>query len=67
MTFVDKPGKLLADEVRRARGTGMEIVIVHENDEIQGGCAFSRRAAARIRLRARTALTEMRHSVVRAP
>ncbi|KAL1499729.1 hypothetical protein AB1Y20_012416 [Prymnesium parvum] len=41
-TFVGPPGNELADEVRTARKRGVEIILMHENDEARGGCPFSR-------------------------
>ena len=41
-TFVDELGHVLVTEVRCARANGIPIVLIHENDEEQGGCAFER-------------------------
>ena len=45
--FVDEGGTRLAEEVRRAMSRSLSIVLIHENDPVRGGTAFSRRALAR--------------------
>ena len=35
-------GELFANEVRAARANGFQMVMVHENDEADGGCEFAR-------------------------
>ena len=39
---VGDKGELFANEVRAARANGFEMVMVHENDEADGGCEFAR-------------------------
>ena len=41
-TFVGDSGMQLADQVRKVRAAKMPIVMVHENDQQRGGCAFER-------------------------
>jgi len=41
-TFEGQAGAHLAGEVRRARGTGIAILLVHECDSERGGCQFSK-------------------------
>ena len=39
---VGDKGELFANEVRAARANGFQMVMVHENDEADGGCEFAR-------------------------
>jgi hypothetical protein len=41
-TFVGESGARLAAQVRAARGLGLNMVTVHENDPQKGGCEFPR-------------------------
>ena len=46
-TFLGADGEALAQEVRRMRGDGIVIVVVHENDGGLGGCPFRRYVCTR--------------------
>jgi len=41
-TFVGVKGQRLLHEVQKARASGIEILLVHENDAACGGCPFER-------------------------
>ena len=41
-TFVGEMGQKLMEDVRMARVSGVEIILVHENDSERGGCLFDR-------------------------
>jgi len=41
-TFIGPAGHVLADEVREARRSNVEIVLAHENDEGRLGCPFAK-------------------------
>ena len=41
-TFVGPAGEALADEVRAALKVDMPLLMLHENDEANGGCPFAR-------------------------
>ena len=41
-TFVGPEGEALADEVRAALKVDMPLLMLHENDEANGGCPFAR-------------------------
>jgi len=41
-TFLGDQGAQLAEELRRARAAGFPVVMLHENDEENGGCEFGR-------------------------
>lgn len=41
-TFVGAEGEALAAEVRAARAADFNIVMLHENDEVLGGCPFAK-------------------------
>jgi len=40
-TYMDDMGVTLAQEVRGARASGLQVAMMHENDEARGGCPFS--------------------------
>ena len=41
-TFLDSPGKQLAEELRKARAANFNVIMAHENDPARGGCEFVR-------------------------
>ena len=40
-TYKYAAGELLAEELRTARAAGIEVVMLHENDQERGGCEFA--------------------------
>eukprot|EP00966_Prymnesium_polylepis_P223218 5164298-Prymnesium_polylepis.1 len=41
-TFVGETGQRLSHEAKQARASGIEILLVHENDVARGGCPFDK-------------------------
>ena len=41
-TFYNEARHSLSREIRLARHNGIDIILVHENDEENGGCNFAR-------------------------